>query len=128
MKKYESVEEFTSDLSLDNKIIFETLRSYILESNALLTENIKWNAPNYVFCGQDRITFNIMNKNKTIRVILHKGAKEKEDKNAKPIMDDPTNLISWNSNIRGTLEFATVQEVREQHTTLVNIFKKWLSL
>ena len=34
----------------------EELRNYILSSNAALTENIKWNVPNYCFHNEDRIS------------------------------------------------------------------------
>lgn len=128
MKKYHSPEEFMNNLSAKEKEIFEELRSYIFESNATLTENLKWNAPNYVYNGQDRITFNTMNKNKSIRIILHKGAKEKENKNKKPIMDNYGSLIFWNSNIRGTLEFESIDQVKAQHQKIVAALKKWLSL
>ena len=128
MKKYKSTTEFIDDLSPEQKEIFTLVRLYILEANSTLIENIKWNAPNYNYEGVDRITFNIMNKNRNIRVILHKGAKETEDKKAKPIMQDDTNLISWNSNIRGTLEFTDSKKIQEQHQSLVQIFKNWLTL
>lgn len=120
--------DFRKNIPDQHKEIFETLRSYILESNPSLEENIKWNAPNYAYNGQDRITFNFMNKNNKVRIILHKGAIEKEDKKSKPIMDDTSGLIIWNSNIRGTLEFGSIEEVRKKHSDLLVIFKKWLSL
>jgi hypothetical protein len=126
MKKYHSVQDFIDDLSQEDHQIFTLVRSYIFEAAPSLTENLKWNAPNYVHNGQDRITFNIMNKNKTLRVILHKGAKEAEDKTAKPIMDDPDHLIRWNSNIRGTLEFTTLADVQKNHQKLVALFRRWL--
>ncbi len=128
MKKYKSTTEFINDLSPEQKEIFILVRSYILEADSTLSENIKWNAPNYNYKGVDRITFNLMNKNRSIRVILHKGAKEIEDKKAKPIMDDATHLINWNSNIRGTLEFTDIKKIQEQHQSLVTIFKNWFSL
>jgi uncharacterized protein YdeI (YjbR/CyaY-like superfamily) len=37
----------------------EQLRNCILSANTDLTENIKWNGPNYCFDNEDRITMRI---------------------------------------------------------------------
>ena len=128
MTKYKTVEAFLADQSSDHQSQIELLRSFILEAEPSLEENIKWNAPNYVFQGVDRITFSVLNKEHIVKVILHKGAKEKEDTKAQPIMDEGAELITWNSNIRGTLSFPTLEYIHNNHQALVRVFKKWLSL
>lgn len=128
MKKYKTVQEFLTDLPSDKKKTVELLRHYILQANPGLTENIKWNAANYVFEGVDRITFNLLNKDQVVQIIVHKGAIEKEDKKAKPIMNDSSGLIKWNSNIRGTLSFRNIQDVENHSKELMNVIKNWLEL
>lgn len=128
MKKYKTVQEFLTDLPPDKKKTVELLRHYILQANPRLTENIKWNAANYVFEGVDRITFNLLNKEQVVQLLVHKGALEKEDKKAKPIMNDSSGLIKWNSNIRGTLSFRNIQDVENHSKELMNVIKNWLEL
>ena len=53
------------------------LRQDILGSNNGLSENIKWNGPNYCFEGDDRITMRVQPP-KQIQLIFHRGAKVKE--------------------------------------------------
>jgi len=104
------------------------LRKYILQVKPTLVENIKWNAPNYEYNDVDRITFSLLNKENKVKIILHKGAKEKEDRKAKPIFQDSTNLIQWNSNIRGTLTFDSLQEIEDNYKKLIIVFEQWLKL
>jgi uncharacterized protein YdhG (YjbR/CyaY superfamily) len=52
----------------------DMLRSIILSVEPKLQEHIKWNAPSYVLNGEDRITFNLMNKESLVKLILHMGA------------------------------------------------------
>lgn len=128
MHTYKTVIEFLEDQTDDKRAQVEALREIILDSEPSLTENIKWNAPNYVFNDEDRMTFNVVNKEGTVKLILHMGASKKEDKKAKPILDDTSGLIAWNSNIRGTLTFADIADIRSQRRDLVVIIQKWLAL
>lgn len=128
MNKFKTVTEFLKDQDEDKRVLVNSLRKIILDSEPLLTENIKWNAPNYVFNGEDRITFNLMNKEGTVKIILHMGANKKEDKKSKPILEDNSSLIEWNSNIRGTLTFTSVRSINAQQEKLATIVKRWLAL
>ena len=53
----------------------EMLREIILGSNSEISENIKWNGPNYCFEEQDRISMRI-NPPKQLQLIFHRGAKK----------------------------------------------------
>lgn len=128
MHTYKTVDEFLGDQSEDKRAQIQALRKIVLSSEPSLTENIKWNAPNYVFNGEDRITFNTMNKEGTVKLILHMGASKEEDKKAKPTMTDDSGLVAWNSNIRGTLTFADIHEVHDQQEQVATIVVKWLAL
>lgn len=88
MIKFKTVEEFSDSLDAGKLAQFKKIRSYILEADSNLKEHIKWNAPSYVLGGEDRITFNLMNKQNLVKLVLHMGATRKEDKTAQPIMND----------------------------------------
>lgn len=128
MHTYKTVDEFLDDQTEDKRAQIHALRKIILASEPSLAENIKWNAPNYVFGGEDRITFNTANKEGSVKLILHIGASKKEDKKSEPIMNDNSGLITWNSNIRGTLTFTTIADVNAQQAKVAAIVKQWLAL
>ncbi|MEO5499392.1 MAG: DUF1801 domain-containing protein [Candidatus Saccharimonadales bacterium] len=127
MKKYKTLEEFFSDLDDEKRLQVDALRDLILKTEPQLEEHIKWNAPSYVLDGDDRITFNLMNKQGVVKLILHMGATRKEDKKATPIMQDVTGLIEWSSDIRGMITFDTTDDVNSKLPLLRKIIKDWLS-
>ena len=128
MQKYKTLEEFLTDLSNEKRPQVDALRKLILEAEPNLEEHIKWNAPSYVFEGEDRITFNLMNKQDVVKVILHMGATRKEDKKGAPIMKDETGLIEWSSDIRGMITFTDIEDINSKTPLLKDIFKNWLKI
>lgn len=127
MQKYKTVEDFLNDLNAEKRSQVDALRSLILENKALV-EHIKWNAPSYVLDGEDRITFNLMNKHGAVKLIFHMGATRKEDKQGAPIMQDETGLIEWSSDIRGMVTFTTIKDINANLDALRRIIKDWLSI
>src|SRR5262245_61410000 len=109
MQKYKTLEEFFDDLNKDKRLQIDTLRNLILETEPRLEEHLKWNAPSYVFNGEDRITFNLMNKQGVVKLVLHMGVTRKENRNGSPVMNDASGLIEWSSDIRGTITFSDIE-------------------
>jgi hypothetical protein len=128
MKKYKTVDAFLEDMENSTLAQVNKLRKIIMSTEDSLIENIKWNAPNYVFNGEDRITFNLADKNGRVRLILHMGATKKEDKKAKPVLADDSSLVEWNSNIRGTITFAGLDDIQAKQVQLTRLVQKWLAL
>jgi hypothetical protein len=128
MQKYKTLEEFMDGIGADQRPQIDALRNLILKTDPRLTEHIKWNAPSYVLDGEDRITFNVANKQGTVKLILHMGATRKEDKKGEPIMQDESGLIEWSSDIRGMLTFTSVEDIRAKLVPLEKIVKNWLAI
>jgi hypothetical protein len=128
MQKFATVSEFTQSLDEAKRAEVELLRSAIMNAEPGLTEHIKWNAPSYVWDGVDRITFNVLNKEGTVKLVLHLGGTRKEVRAAKPIMQDSTGLVEWISDIRGTLTFKDPDDVTTKHDAIVSVIKSWLSV
>lgn len=74
LKMNEEVTRFLDELNHPLRDEIEQLRKNILAANDRLTENIKWNGPNFCFDGEDRITMRI-HPPKQIQLIFHRGAK-----------------------------------------------------
>ena len=127
MQKYKTVEEFMGSLSGEKRAQVDALRHLILDVEPTLQEHIKWNAPSYVHQGEHRITFNVVNKQGVVGLVLHMGALRKEDKKAPPILQDTTGLIAWSSDIRGVLTFTSLADINTKTTQLRQIIAQWLA-
>ena len=128
MQKYKTVEDFLKDLDDNKQQQVDALRDLIIKTEPKLQEHIKWNAPSYVLDGEDRITFNLMNKQEVVKLVLHMGATRKEDKKGAPIMRDESGLIEWSSDIRGMITFDNIDVINSKAASLRKIIKDWLSI
>lgn len=88
-------------------------------------EGIKWNGPNYSLFGEDRITMRI-NPPKQVQVVLHRGAKVKEQPKERLIKDD-SSLLDWKSNDRAVLTFRSLAELHRHQAVVKDIVAKWLT-
>lgn len=70
------VTEFLDEQNHPFRKEIEYLRNCILSVNKSLTENIKWNGPNYCFDNEDRITMRIQPPTKEVQLIFHRGVKK----------------------------------------------------
>jgi hypothetical protein len=104
----------------------EQLRNCILKANSNLTENIKWNGPNYCFGSEDRITMRIQPlSTKQIQVIFHCGAKVKEQPKDKLIKDD-FGMLVWKGNDRAIATFKNMEDVEDRKIELTKIVIEWI--
>jgi hypothetical protein len=94
-------QEFIAGFDGERKPLVESLLAAITEACPTLTETIKWNAPTFCHAGKDRMTLMFLKPDR-VGLILHTGAKQKEDKNAPQLYADDTGLLQWNSNVRAT--------------------------
>ncbi|HSE60676.1 MAG TPA: DUF1801 domain-containing protein [Candidatus Saccharimonadales bacterium] len=127
MNKNQTVEAFLDGLTNDRKAQVNKLRQIIKQVAPGLEEHIKWNSPSYVLDGEDRVTFNMHYPDKTM-ILLHMGATKKENKDASPVFNDKTGLVKWNSDIRGTLSFSSLEEIERHEQQIAEILSGWLSL
>lgn len=128
MQKYKTVEDFLTDLDTNKRQQVDALRDLILKTEPNLKEHVKWNAPSYVLDGEDRITFNLMNKQQVVKLIFHMGATRKENKKGTPVLQDESGLIEWSSDIRGMITFSAIEDITSNQTLLKKFIKDWLSI
>lgn len=103
----------------------EQLRNYILSANNDLTENIKWNGPNYCFKNDDRITMKIQPP-KNIQLIFHRGAKKQKQPKDK-LIEDNSKLLTWKENDRAIATFNNITDIEGAKKGLTEIVKKWIN-
>lgn len=102
----------------------ELLRSIILKTSSDLKENIKWNGPNYIYKGEDRITMKI-NPPKQIQLIFHCGAKKLEQPKNR-LISSTAEFLVWKENDRAMGTFKTSNDILNQEIELKEVIVQWL--
>lgn len=120
-----SVDNYLATLEHPLKREIEQLRALILAANEDLTENIKWNAPNFCLNGEDRITMRI-HPPKQLQLIFHRGAKVQEQPKDRLISDN-SELLVWKTNDRAVATFANSTDILVKKSALTGIINAWLS-
>lgn len=120
----DDVTQFLDDLNHPFRKEIEALRSSILGAEGRLTENIKWNGPNYSIDNEDRITMKI-HPPKKIQLIFHRGAKVK-DQPANQLVQDDGGLLEWRGNDRAIMTFKNMDDIERDRSALVRIVKDWV--
>lgn len=118
-------QEFLIKFDDERKPLVEALLQAINEECPNLTKIIKWNAPSFCENGKDRMTI-MLHKKDSVRLILHTGAKPKEDKKAPRLYEDSTELLEWNSNIRATISFVDIADFLSKRELFKKAVKHWL--
>ena len=127
MNKYATINEFLDDLDVAKKEQVQEVRKYIQTADPTLEEHIKWNAPSYAKNGEDRITFNLLNKQNLVKLVFHMGASRKENRKAEPILKD-AQLIEWVSDIRGFVTFSGLEQIKSQENLIKELVRRWLAI
>jgi hypothetical protein len=104
----------------------DELRVNILTAITELTENIKWNGPNYCFENEDRITMRIQPLIKQVQLIFHRGAKKQEQPKDKLIANN-SKMLLWKENDRAIATFKNMEDIQNGKTELTKIINDWIN-
>ncbi len=104
----------------------ELLRNIILSVDNKLTENIKWNGPNYSFENEDRITMRIQPPAEQVQLIFHRGAKKQEQPQNK-LIASTSKLLVWKENDRALITFKSMKDIESSRSELSDIIKDWIN-
>ena len=118
-------QEFMTKFNDERKELVEALLIAIAEECPTLTETIKWDAPTFCYNGKDRMTI-MLHKKDRVGLILHTGAKPKEDKKAPHLYTDDTELLEWKSNIRATITFFDLTDFLSKRNLFKIAVKRWI--
>lgn len=122
------VADLVSALDDQTREQVQLLRDIIASLDADLTEHIKWNAPSYVFDGEDRVTMNLRNKQGLVKLVLHMGATRPENRKGTPMLLEDEGIVEWASDIRGFVTFADLADVRAKEPALRRVLARWLAI
>jgi hypothetical protein len=119
------VTDFLNELNHPFRNEIEQLRICVLSADKNLTENIKWNGPNYCFDNEDRITMRIQPPTKQVQLIFHRGAK-KQEQPKNPLIEDKFKLLIWKENDRAIATFKNRIDIENSKAYLTEIVKDWI--
>ncbi|WP_339878320.1 DUF1801 domain-containing protein [uncultured Algoriphagus sp.] len=125
LNKSEEVSQFLEEQNHPFKIEIDQLRDCILSANSGLTENIKWNGPNYCFDNEDRITMRIQPPKKQAQLIFHRGAKKQVQPSARLIANE-SKLLVWKENDRAVATFKSLTDIENGKAELTMIINEWI--
>jgi hypothetical protein len=121
----QNVNNFLKNLDHPMKPAIDVLRSIILSVNKGITENIKWNEPNFCFHGEDRVTMKIFPPNQ-IQLIFHLGTGKRPAPKDR-LIDDASGLLSWRTNDRALISFTTLTDIESNKAFIIDIVNKWIN-
>ena len=120
------VTEFLNELNHPFRNEIEELRDCILASDKNLIENIKWNAPNYSFENEDRITMRIQPITTKVQLIFHRGAKKHKQPKER-LIANKSKILLWKENDRAIITFKNKQDIENGKAELEKIISEWLT-
>lgn len=123
----QQVLDYLNKLEHPLKSEIEEVRKIILDSNDLISEHIKWNAPSFCVNDKDRITFNFYGK-EGFRLVFHCGSKKTEYEKKDPILNDDTGLLNWITGDRATLTITTKSDLNNKKGKLIDVVSKWIEV
>jgi hypothetical protein len=119
------VTKFIDELNHPFRKEIELLRLTILNAHSGLTENIKWNGPNYCFNNDDRITMRVQPLKKTSSTHFSSRAKVKVQPKQKLISDE-SGMLTWKENDRAVATFTSMADIEKNANVLSNIVQEWI--
>lgn len=97
----------------------------ILGAEPALAAEIKWNAPSFTLDGRDVVTTGV-NRDGSIRLVLHRGAAKAAPGTQRPSIDDPDALLEWRGVDRVIATFADEGAVRGRSAAVRDLVRQWV--
>lgn len=120
-----TVNHFLDELNHPFRLEIDRLRSIILAASPLLSENIKWNGPNYSVEDEDRITMRVHPPKQQVQLIFHRGAK-KQAQPSERLIADPSGILKWKENDRAIATFQSLEAIEHAKNALTIIIQSWI--
>ena len=118
------VADFMRKLNHPLKAELEAVRSIILGAHPEIREGIKWNSPSFR-TSEYFATINI--RNNAVMVVLHKGAKVKENSTAGQAISDPAGLLEWLAKERAMVRFRDMKSIESGRSAFESIVRQWIA-
>ncbi|QJR15827.1 DUF1801 domain-containing protein [Usitatibacter palustris] len=121
-----AVDAFMAKLDHPHKDAIEELRAIILGAHASIAEGVKWNAPS--FRTTEYFATTHLRTKGGVGLILHLGAKVKDNSTGGATIDDPGKLLQWLAKERAMITFADRADLEAKKAKLAAIVKQWVRM
>jgi len=120
----DSVEAFLSSLEHPQKEGIVALRRIILSADPTITEGIKWNVPS--FRTTEYFATMHLRAKTGVGVILHFGAKKRDDLPRDGAIADPDKLLKWLANDRAMVMFSDTADIVDRELAFCELIRQWI--
>ncbi|MEP7339419.1 MAG: DUF1801 domain-containing protein [Acidobacteriota bacterium] len=120
----DDVETFLAALEYPFKPEILAIRQIILSADPSIAEGIKWNAPSFR-TSEYFATLNLRARD-GVQVILHFGAKKRDDLTARAAIADPESLLEWLASDRALVKFRDLKELDAKRSAFANVIRQWI--
>lgn len=120
----ESVEDFLASLEHPFKREILALRRIILGAEPRIAEGIKWNAPSFR-TTEYFATFQLRAKD-GVQIILHLGAKKRDDLGSGISIADPESLLEWLATDRASVRFRDMKDIEAKGAAFTSVIRQWI--
>jgi hypothetical protein len=120
----ESVEAFLAALDHPFKPEILALRQVILDADSRIAEGIKWNAPSFRTL-EYFATFHLRAQD-GVQVILHLGAKKRDESSSGIVIADPESLLEWLAKDRASAKFRDLKDIEARRSVFARIICQWI--
>jgi hypothetical protein len=118
------VESFLAALEHPFRREILAVRELILGADPGIAEGIKWNAPSFR-TSEWFATFHLRARD-GVQVILHLGAKKREDAPGVAAVEDPEGLLRWLAADRAAVKFGGLAEVEAKGPAFAAVVRGWI--
>ena len=123
-KRSDEVEDFLRALDHPLAASVRMLCDAFLSAEPSLEAHIKWNAPSFVFGGEDRVTFRLAPRQQC-GLVFHRGVKVRKDSESFRF-EDESGLVTWVTPDRGTVTLADAADAMAKRDALVQLVQRWI--
>jgi hypothetical protein len=121
----ENVETFLASLDHPFKPEILALRQVILGADPSIAEGIKWNAPSFR-TSEYFATMHLRAKD-GVQIILHLGAKTRDNSTAGVAIADPESLLEWLAKDRASATFRDLNDIDARRSAFADVIRQWIT-
>ncbi len=120
----DDVDDLLRKLDHPLKPALEAVRATILGASPKIGEGIQWNTPSFR-TTEWFATINI--RKDEVLVILHRGAKVKDNSSGGLAISDPSGLLEWLAKERAAVRFRDLAAVKSGKSAFTSIVRQWIA-
>lgn len=118
------VDALVRELKHPREAEIAALREVIRGAHPSVVEGVKWNSPS--FRVDDYFATLNLRQRDGVLVVLHRGAKAKNDAAFAEGFPDPTTLLTWMSPDRATVALRDMADVEARRDALAAVIHAWV--